>query len=68
MAFEEGEAQFECPACNALHTAKWSRMIVREQSTLRCQACNEIMYQGNSARDFYGLALVAVGGPSAADD
>lgn len=57
MAFQEGNDQIVCRACGAVHDARWSRMPLREHTTIRCLACREIAYQGTTIRDFFDLTL-----------
>ena len=58
MAFETGTETLVCPTCSAKHTAKWSRMPVREHSNIRCQACGAITHQSKTVRDYFDVQLI----------
>lgn len=59
MAFD-GKTEFlTCPGCNAVHKARWYRMPVKEHQTIRCKACGNIIFQGNSIKDFADVKLIA---------
>lgn len=58
MAFEIGTETLVCPTCSAKHIAKWSRMPVRDQITIRCQACGAIAHQSKTVRDYYDVQLI----------
>lgn len=58
MAFEEGTEILTCPNCKARHSAKWSRMPVREMQTIRCDACRGILHSRSSVRDYYEVNLI----------
>ncbi|TNE41651.1 MAG: hypothetical protein EP321_03215 [Sphingomonadales bacterium] len=55
MAFEEGVHEMTCPKCGQRHRVKWSRLPVRDRSTVHCQRCHTVMYNRESVRD-YGQA------------
>ena len=57
MAFETGTDELVCPICRASHVAKWSRMPVREHTTIRCQSCGGIAHQSKTVRDYYDVML-----------
>jgi hypothetical protein len=58
MAFEEGTALFTCQACEAKHSAKWSRLPVREWQFVPCQACGGTLVQGKANRDYREVDLI----------
>jgi len=57
MAFEEGTEHKQCPVCGADHYLRWSRMLVREEATLKCMACPAVLYAGKTVRDYYMVRL-----------
>lgn len=57
MAFETGTEELTCPSCGARHLVRWSRMPVREQTTIRCIACKAVAYQAKTVRDYYDVRL-----------
>jgi hypothetical protein len=62
MAFQEGNGQIVCRACSAVHDVRWSRMPVREHTTITCLACRDVAYEGVTHRDFFNVRLTpAVG-------
>ena len=58
MAFEERTDDMTCRNCGALHKATWSRMPVREFMTVKCCACHQVMYSGNTTKDYYRVIRV----------
>lgn len=59
MAFEQGTERLTCPACAVQHNAKWSRMPVRDRTVIKCQACGDTLYEGNTVRDYDEVKLIA---------
>lgn len=57
MAFEHGTERLTCKGCGATHEAKWSRMPVRESSTIACLACDGVLFSGKGLRDYYQVRL-----------
>ncbi len=58
MAFEDSTEVMTCHACKADHSVKWSRMPVRERLTVRCKACGDVLFEGNTVRDYYDVILL----------
>ena len=61
MAFEHGTDNLTCKACGAEHSVPWDRIPFREQATIRCKVCREIMLQANTVRDYDEPVLVRRG-------
>jgi hypothetical protein len=60
MAFEEGRDTLICEHCGAKHKARWYRLPVREEQSIRCKACGDILRQGKSIRDYFNVELCDV--------
>ena len=58
MAFEEGIDEMTCSKCGQRHKVKWSRMPVKDRSTVRCQKCSTVMYDRESVRDYYQASAI----------
>ena len=52
MAFEEGKTRFTCPTCKAELEAKWSRLPVRERTTVQCIVCGATVLDEKSTHDY----------------
>jgi predicted Zn finger-like uncharacterized protein len=58
MAFEERTEELVCPTCGAKHRVRWSRMPVRERSTVECLSCTGLLFAGNTVKDYYQVDLL----------
>ena len=59
MAFEEGTEILACQGCGTEHSARWSRMPVREWQRVDCSKCGEALVQGRSTRDYFQVSNLA---------
>ena len=57
MAFQQGTDTLTCPHCGARHKARWDRLPVREEYSIRCKSCRSVLTEGKSNKDYFAVEL-----------
>jgi hypothetical protein len=58
MAFQNGVQTLICRHCEARHKANWERIPVREEHSLRCNACQKDLLTGKGNKEYFNLELI----------